>query len=79
MSGRESKRGVTSMTHGTKNLVAYYRSIAEHDDCNMFVGPIWEDGYPRRVGIWLYKYGEPTKANPPVAEAATLDALYGRT
>ena len=70
------------MTSGI-DLVKKFREQAEQNGQSMLVGRVWagEGSGNFQVGsygIWLYARGTPTKANPPVAEAATLDALYGR-
>lgn len=70
------------MTHGI-NLVKKFREQAEQNGQSMLVGKVWAgEGSGKfqvgSYGIWLYSKGQPTKENPPVAEAATLDQLHGR-
>ncbi len=61
------------------DLVKKFRELAADTGQSMFIGRIHNDVYgPIRMGIWLYKPGTPTRAKPPVAEAASLDELHGR-
>lgn len=70
-------------TKSGTNLVEKFRRQATKQGKNMFIGSYELPGkhWPQNIstGIWIYKPGTPTKANPPVATAESLDELYGRT
>ena len=70
-------------TKSGTNLVENFRRQAPKQGQNLFIGSSELPGTPwpphLSTGIWIYKPGTPTKANPPVATAESLDELYGRT